>query len=239
MKRSRNRGFNIFVAPSFTEGAKIGQQYLPAGRNADATLWSPGILEPIGQRKGVIEMSNQLKVIISRLMILMCLIGVSGCASPPKTLDPSISGPQMIVNPETIRLGVAKVLDTKIFFEGSGFKAKDSIYIELLGPKQAKLVVAEALIQPDGTFKAEVSKLAKITEILRADASFEIDKKYREFVIITQPPIPKGIYTAKVICMSSNLTAETKLTIKGPSMVDRTKDLLGRILGKIRFKKAN
>ena len=183
-------------------------------------------------------MSNRKYFHYWKLMIFVCLIMVSGCASPPKTLDPSVSGPQMIVNPETVRLGVAKVLDTKILFEGSGFKPKDSTYIELLGPKQTKLVVAEALIQPDGTFKAEVGKLAKITEILRADASFEIDKKYREFVIITQPPIPEGIYTAKVICLSSDLTAETKLTIKGPSIVDSTKDLLGRILGKIRYKKA-
>jgi hypothetical protein len=183
-------------------------------------------------------MSNRKNFRYWKLMILACLIIVSGCASPPKTLDPSISGPQLIVNPETVRLGVAKVLDTKIVFEGSGFKPKDSIYIELLGPNQTKLAVAEALIQPDGNFKAEVSKLTKITEILRADASFEIEKKYKEFVIITKPPIPEGVYIAKVICMLSDMTAETKLTVKDPSIVDSTKDLLGRILGKIRYKKS-
>jgi hypothetical protein len=193
---------------------------------------------------GGMKMASRKKSSFWKLMVSVCLIvtgGVfilSGCSSPPKKLDPSVSGPQLIVNPETIRLGVAKVLDTKILFEGSGFKPKDSIYIELLGPNQTKLVVAEALIQPDGTFKAEVSKLTRITEILRADASFEIEKKYKEFVIITQPPIPEGGYTAKVTCMSSDMTAETKLTIKGPSIVDSTKDLLGRMLGKIRYKKA-
>jgi hypothetical protein len=97
--------------------------------------------------------------------------------------------------------------------------------------------VAEALIQPAGSFKAEVSKLTKITEILRADAGFEINKKYKEFVIITQPPIPEGVYTAKVICMKSTMTAETKLAVKGPSILDSTKDLLGKMLGKIRYKK--
>lgn len=178
------------------------------------------------------------KLVVSTSLIL---IGggfvLSGCSSPPKTLDRSISGPQVIVNPETIRLGVAKVLDTVIVFEGSGFKPKESIFIGLLGPNQTKLVVAEATIQPDGTFKAEVSKLTRITEILRANASFEIDKKYKEFVIISQPPIPEGVYTARVTCMSSDMTAETKLTAKGPSIVDSTKDLLGRMLGKIRYKK--
>ena len=171
------------------------------------------------------------------LITLVCFVIISGCSSPPKKLDPSKPGPQVIVNPETIRLGIAKVLDTVIVFEGSGFKPKDSIYIELSGPNQTKLVVAEALIQPDGMFKAEVSKLTRITEILRANASFEIDKKYKEFVIITQPPIPEGVYTAKVVCMSSDMTAETKLTVKGPSILDSTKDFLGKMLGKIRYKK--
>ena len=183
-------------------------------------------------------MTPQKRLRFLGFITLVCFVIISGCSTPPKKLDPSKSGPQMIVNPETIRLGIAKVLDTTILFEGSGFKPKDSIYIELIGPNQTKLVVAESLIQPDGTFKAEVSKLTKLTEILRADFSFEIEKKYKEFVIITQPPIPEGIYTARVTCMSSDMTAETKLTVKGPSMLDRTKDLLGKMLGKIRYKKA-
>jgi len=177
-----------------------------------------------------------LVVLVSLMSVFLLML--SGCSSPPKKLDPSKSGPQVIVNPETIRLGIAKVLDTVIVFEGSGFKPKDSIYLELLGPNQTKIVVAESLIQPDGAFKAEVSKLTRITEILRADASFEIEKKYKEFVIITQPPIPEGVYIAKVICMSSDMTAETKLNVKGPSILDSTKDFLGKMLGKIRYKKS-
>lgn len=176
-----------------------------------------------------------LMVLVSLMSV--CLLILSGCSSPPKKLDPSKPGPQVIVNPESIRLGIAKVLDTKILFEGSGFKPKDSIYIELLGPNQTKLVVAESLIQSDGTFKAEVSKLTRITEVLRADANVEIDKKYKEFIIVTQPPIPEGVYTAKVTCMMSDLTAETKLAANGPSIVDSTKDLLGRMLGRIRYTK--
>lgn len=160
-----------------------------------------------------------------------------GYAGSPKKLDPSISRPQLIVNPESIRLGIATLLADKIIFEGSGFKPKDSIFITLLGPKEVKVIVAEAMIQPDGTFKAEVSKLAKITEILRADAGFEIVEKYKEFVIVTKSPIPEGIYTAKVTCMMSDMTAETKLIVKGPSVIDRLKDWIGKLTGKIRYKK--
>ena len=183
-------------------------------------------------------MTIQKRLRFLGFITLACFVVISSCSTPPKKLDSSKSGPQVIVNPETIRLGIAKVLDTQILFEGSGFKPKDSIYIELLGPNQTKLVVAESSVQPDGTFKAEVSKLTRITEILRADAGFEIEKKYKEFVIITQPPIPEGVYTAKVICMSSDMTAETKLTVKGPSILDSTKDFLGKKLGKIRYKKS-
>ncbi len=179
-----------------------------------------------------------VKVIVSVSLLSLGLLMLPGCSNPPKKLDPSIPHPQLIVNPESIRLGIARVLDTQIVFEGSGFKPKESIYIELSGPNQTKLVVAESIVQPNGTFRAEVSKLTRITEILRADAGFEINKKYKEFVIITQPPIPEGVYTAKVVSMTSDLTAETKLTVKGPSVMDRTKDFLGKRLGKIRYKKA-
>ena len=192
-------------------------------------------------------MSNQKKVGSWKLMVLVCLFIVWGCASNPKTLDRSITGPQLIVNPESIRLGVVKLMGTKIVFvelkptnivfEGSGFKPKDSVFVTLIGPNETKIVVAEAPIQPDGTFKAEVSKLTKITEFLKADAGFEIKEKYEEFIIITQPPIPEGVYTAKVTCMSSDLTAETKLTVKGPSTFNSLMDWLGKKKGKIRDKR--
>ena len=180
-------------------------------------------------------MSNQLRVIVSRLMILVCLIAVSGCASPPKTLDPSVSGPQMIVNPETVRLGVVKMRDTNIAFEGSGFKPGDSVLITLTGPSETKVIAAEAPIQKDGTFKAVVAPLTKIMEFLKADVTF--DEKFQNVVVISQPPIPKGVYTAKVESMVSKQTAETKLTVKGKTAIDSFKDWIGKLKGRIQNKK--
>ena len=101
-----------------------------------------------------------------KLMVWTCLLFLFGCSSPPKTLDRSVSGPQVIVNPETIRLGVVKMRDTNIVFEGSGFKPGDSVLIILAGPKETKVITAEASIQPDGTFKATVPALTKIMEFL-------------------------------------------------------------------------
>jgi hypothetical protein len=182
-------------------------------------------------------MPNQMKVNLSGLMILMCLIIVFGCASPPKTLDPSISGPQLIVNPECIRLGVVKMRDTNIVFEGSGFKPGDSVLITLTGPNDTKVIAAEAPIKQDGTFKAVVPPLTKIMEFLRADVTF--DEKFQNVVVISQPPIPKGVYTAKVESMVSKQTAETKLTVKGETVIDSFKDWIGKLKGKIQHKKEN
>ena len=183
-------------------------------------------------------MNNHQKISLWKLTILACLIIVSGCASPPKTLDPSISGPQLIVNPETVRLGVVKMRDTNIVFEGSGFQAKagDSVLIILTGPNETKVIAAEAPIQQNGTFKATVPPLTKIMEFLKADVTF--NEKFENVVVISQPPIPKGAYKAKVESMISKETAETKLIVKGKTVIDSLKDWIGKLTGKIQYKGA-
>ena len=171
-------------------------------------------------------------------MILACLIIVLGCANSPKKLDPSVSGPQMIVNPETVRLGVVKMRDTNIVFEGAGFQAKpgESVLITLTGPNETKVIVAEAPIQQNGTFKAPVPPLTKIMEFLRADVTF--DEKFENVVVISKPPIPKGVYTAKVESMMSKQAAETKLNVKGKTVIDSFKDWIGKLKGRIQYKEA-
>jgi hypothetical protein len=175
------------------------------------------------------------------LMILVSFLIVSGCSNTPKTLDRSVPGPQVIVNPGSIRLGVAKLMDTVIVFEGSGFKPGDSIFITLLGPNETKAIVAEGPIKPDGTFKVElgkssINKLTKAMEILRAD--IVPNEKFEPVVVISQPPIPKGVYTVKVTSMMSPLTAETKLEVKGPTVIDSVMDWIGGLSGKIKHKKS-
>jgi len=180
-------------------------------------------------------MCKEKKIIFWRLMVLTCLIIVSACTNAPNALDPSVTGPQVIVNPEFIRLSVSKLKDTNVVFEGSGFKSGDSVLITLLGPNETKVFVAEAPIKPDGTFKAPVPALTKFMEILRADVTF--DEKFQNVVVISQPPIPKGVYTAKAGSMISKQTAETKLTVKGPTIIDSLKDWIGGLTGKIKHKK--
>jgi hypothetical protein len=180
-------------------------------------------------------MTTQKRLRFLGIVTLACFVIISGCSSPPKKLDPSQSGPQVIGNPETIRLGVAKLAKkTNLVFEGSGFKPGDSIFITLFGPNETKAIVAEAPIQPEGTFKATVPPLTKVMEILRGDITF--NDKFENVIVISQPPIPKGVYTAKVTSMLSNLTAETKLNVKGPTVIDSLTDWLGKVTGKIQYK---
>ncbi|OGP67911.1 MAG: hypothetical protein A2031_05995 [Deltaproteobacteria bacterium RBG_19FT_COMBO_43_11] len=186
-------------------------------------------------------MSNMQKKRFSKSLFLVGLFVfggsflLSGCANAPKTLNSAISGPQVIVNPESISLGVAALTGAKIVFEGSGFKPEDSVFITLFGPNKTEAVVADGKVGSDGKFTAAVGTLAKVTGILKGNVSgkYAADGSYDQFIVITQPPIPAGIYTAKATSMLSDLTAETKLTITEPSVGDSLKDWLGEMTGKI------
>lgn len=172
--------------------------------------------------------------IISLMVIFMFI----GSASSPKEFDPNKTGPQMIVEPDTIRLGVARMKDTQIVFKGKGFQPEDSVFVKLLdvdkNGEKVDVPIAEGDVDKFGYFTAEVSTLVKIAELLRAKLGS--NEKMETIVIITQPPIPEGTYTAKAVSMESDKEAECELVIKGPSSIDKLKDWLGGLLGKIQKK---
>ncbi len=172
--------------------------------------------------------------LISLVVIFMFI----GCASSPKDFDPNISGPQIIVEPDTIRLGVARMKDTKIVFKGKGFQPEDSVFVKLLGVDKngtkVDVPIADGNVDKSGNFTAEVGTLVKITELLRAKLGS--NEKMENIVIITQPPIPTGTYTAKAVSMESDKEAECELVIKGPSLLDSLKDWIGGLMGKIQKK---
>lgn len=158
-----------------------------------------------------------------------------GCASSPKEFDPNITGPQMIVDPDTIRLGVARMKDMKIVFKGKGFQPEDSVFVKLLAVdkngKKVDVPIADGNVDGNGYFTAEVGTLVKFSELLRAKLGS--NEKMETIVIITQPPIPEGTYTAKAISMESEREAQCDLLFKGPSLLDRIKDWIGGLMGKI------
>jgi len=62
------------------------------------------------------------------------------------------------------------------------------------------------------------------------------NEKGETTIVITQPPIDTGVYTVKAVSMDSDKTAESKLVIKGPSLIDGMKDWMGGLMGKIEKK---
>ena len=172
---------------------------------------------------------------IISLLIFSSIFLISGCSETVKTLDQGIKGAQLIVNPGTVRLGVAKMKGTKIVFSGSGFEPGDSVFIKLLNVpvngKKVDLSVAAADVEKNGTFNAGVGILTKISDFLRAKLGS--NEKNENIIIVTNPPMPAGAYTARAVSMLSDKKAECTLNVKGPSLIDRLKDWLGVKLGKI------
>ena len=160
---------------------------------------------------------------------------ISGCSQPVKALDKSVPAPQLIVNPDTVRMGIARIIDTNIVFSGAGFEPNDSVFIELLdvpmNGKRNNLAIADSNVGKDGTFHASVGKLTKISDFLRA--SLGTNKKGENAPVITGPPMPPGTYTVRATSMLADKKAECTLEIQGPSLFDRIKDWLGVKLGKI------
>ncbi|MBN1473314.1 MAG: hypothetical protein JW914_01745 [Syntrophaceae bacterium] len=187
------------------------------------------------------QKKNSVKLLLlTGLFIVGASFLIYGCASAPKTLDPAVSAPQLIVNPETISLGAANLLGAKIIFEGSGFKAADSVFVSLIGSDGAEVAaIADGKVGADGKFTTAVGTLAKVTGILKGTVSgkYKKDGSYDQFVVLTGPPIPAGTYTAKATSMLSDRSAETKLIIKEASIGDSLKDWLGKRLGKIQDKR--
>ncbi len=162
----------------------------------------------------------------------------AACATAAKGFDPNIAGPQLIVEPDTIRLGIARMKATPIVFKGKGFQPDDSVFITLQDVKKGDELINVAIADGDvgkgGDFSAKVSMLVKVSELLRAKIGS--NKDLETIIIISQPPMPKGVYTVKAVSMESDAVAECKLIVKGPSLIDSLKDWIGGLLGKIQKK---
>ncbi len=171
---------------------------------------------------------------ISSLIILSGIFLLSGCAPKVNQLDPSIKGPQVVVNPSTVRLGVANLSKTNIVFKGSGFDPEDVVLVELLDVpvegKKEKVVAGTAQVKDDGTFEAQVGMITKMSQFMRA----KIDAFKGQIIVSkSKPPMPAGTYTAVTRTLYSDDTARCELTVKSPGMMGSFKDWIGTKMGKI------
>jgi hypothetical protein len=179
-----------------------------------------------------ISLTGGLTSIIVFIMILNMFMG---CSTPQKEFNPYFAGPQLIVEPKKIHLGVAELLDTEIVFRGKGFVPKDSVFVKLVGVKIKNqfvdIPIANGRVDNRGYFTAQVSRMVKVTELLRAD--IELDDEMEPRVIIFQPPIPKGRYTVRAESMVYDRKADSEIVVKMPSLSGSLKDFIGRGVGKI------
>ncbi len=190
-----------------------------------------------------------MKVLRKELSKMTCLKAVliflslglvfAGCAGAPKPFDPDVKGAQMIVGPDHISLGVATLTKTPLVFKGKGFEPEDSVFITLLnvpkGNKTVHVPIADAEVDKKGCFTAKVSTLVKVTQFL--NAKLGSNKKMENIIIVTQPPIPPGTYTARAVSMMSDKFAVCKLLVQSPSPLEKFKDDLGEAMGKIVIKR--
>lgn len=179
------------------------------------------------------------------LIISFGIFMFAGCAHTEKEFNPKITGPQMIVEPEVITLGVARVMDTQFVFRGKDFQPEDSVFITLLGVKKGDktidIPIFDGDVDKNGCFTIKTKPgydpaglTFKIGILLRAKTG--TNKKGKTILVITQPPIPEGLYKIRAVSMESDKKAECTLLIKGPSFMDKVKDWLGGLLGKIEKK---
>lgn len=179
---------------------------------------------------------------VSRVLVLAGLLFfgatllLAGCATQPQALDPAVTDPQLIVEPTSISLGVATLAGTDIVFKGSGFRPEDTVFVTLYGPEDTELAVADGVVGADGTFSAQVGLLSKVVGILRAGIvqSFDEEGNPVQYMHLTEPTIPAGLYTARAYSMLTDRYADTELLVRHPSGVDNLKDWLGGKLGKIK-----
>ena len=178
-------------------------------------------------------------VYLKGALISIIVFMFMGCAAAPKEFDPNIIGPQMIVEPESVRLGIATLVKgTDIVFRGKGFQPDDSVFVKLLGVEKNDEIVdvpiADGDVDKNGYFTAKVDPkvpFVKVTEFIRGEIVQNEDLE--SIIVINQPPIPEGVYTARAVSMESDLKADCKFEIQGPSLGDRFKDWIGGLLGKI------
>jgi hypothetical protein len=187
-----------------------------------------------GEKMKTVRRDQSGKLWLFGVLMLAALVA-AGCAAPPKEFDPAIKGPQVLADPDTVSTGVVSMARTPLLFRGKGFEPGDSVFISLLnvqkGDKSMHVPIADGEVGKDGQFEAKVGTLVKVSELL--NAKLGSNAKMENVIMISQPPIPAGTYTARAVSMESDKIAVCKVTFEEPGALDRFKDWIGKKKGKI------
>lgn len=170
-------------------------------------------------------------------ILLLLVIGlITACSSQkPKQFDAEISKAQLLVEPDTVTLGIARVAGTGIIFKGRGFQTGESYCVELFHESKnpsdtTGIPICCGVVKKGGIFSDEVKKLAKVGYILNADIT---TGEEGIVLVVNQPPIPAGSYKAIATGFNSGIQAESSITFTPASILDKIFDQIGEWKGKI------
>jgi len=169
------------------------------------------------------------------LLIAALFLVFAGCAAEKKQFDESIKGAQVIVEPDTLHLGVVRMLTKDIAFRGRGFTPGEGYCVYLRGDEEhtrsVDVPICCGVVDEKGGFDDKAKTLVKADYLLNAD--FTTGKK-GYLVIINKPPVPEGKYLAVATGFDSKTEAQTGVIIEGPTLKDHVMDWVGQLMGKVK-----
>jgi hypothetical protein len=112
------------------------------------------------------------------------------------------------------------IIQTRIFFSGSGYQPREMVVVEMDVPPGVEIPavkpgdpvgVAFAIADEKGNFNAEVAAMTKIQTFLRGTILPTLAPDPKSF-----KPIPHGIYTFRITGAESGRTALSKIEFVPP-----------------------
>lgn len=184
-------------------------------------------------------MVGRKRLFVLSVALLTCVVAVAACSKRkslpmPAGLFDNYPGPQIAVEPRNVRLGISTMLKTPIVIGGTGFQKGDSVFVDMVTDdveNPRKIPIDAGDVGDDGSFLIEVSRDTKLIEILRMTVD-PVDKK----PTVVGDPIATGAYTLRATSVNSDRRAECVIIFDPPSKMDKIKDRISALFGKIKKK---
>jgi hypothetical protein len=162
------------------------------------------------------------------VMIVSLLAGCKGATPPPNAgLIPAWNPPPSPPDPPALRVilpttlpAMLGILQTRIYFSGSGYQPKEMVVVEMDVPPGVEIPavkpgepvgVAFADADEKGDFTADVAAGTKIQTFLRGSILPTLAPDPRSF-----KPIPHGVYTFRSIGTESGRVGVSKIEFVPP-----------------------
>jgi len=162
------------------------------------------------------------------VVLVVALLGACKSMSPPPEQRlTSPSAPPPVPEPPIVKVtlpttlpAMLSILQTRIYFTGSGYQPKEMVVVEMDVPPGLEIPavkpgepvgVAFGYADEKGDFTADITPPTKIMTFLRGNISPTLAPDPKSF-----KPIPHGIYTFRITGAESGRTALSKIEFVPP-----------------------